>query len=180
MRRMPRTTYIWPGLPQLWAYGSWAGLAVAVGTALLFDLLLLGSFGWTELVGPASRITLWGIGGVIWAVGVGWSVRFCSRRAAAEKIEVSEDTFGEAADHYLKGDYYQAEHTLEELLARNERDLDARLLLATLMRHTGRLNEAEQQLELLARFEGAGKWEQEIRQERKLLEAAKPRKVAAA
>ncbi len=180
MRRMPKTTYIWPGLPQLWAYGSWAGLAVAIGMAVLLDLLLLVSFGWSELIGPGVRITLWGVWGVFWALGIGWSVRFCSRRAAADSVEPSEDTFGEATDHYLKGDYYQAEHTLEGLLQRNERDLDARLLLATLMRHTGRLDEAEQQLDVLARFEGAGKWEQEIQQERKLLAAAKPRKVAAA
>ena len=46
-------------------------------------------------------------------------------------------------------------------------------MLATLLRHTGRLDEATRQLDTLARLEGAGKWELEIRQERELLKKAK-------
>ncbi len=80
----------------------------------------------------------------------------------------------------MKGDYYQAEHVLEGLLRRNVRDLDARLMLATLLRHTGRLDEATRQLDTLARFEGAGKWELEMRQERELLAEATTRNSAAA
>jgi Flp pilus assembly protein TadD len=76
-----------------------------------------------------------------------------------------------ALDHYLKGDYYQAEQVLEGLLRQNIRDLEARLMLATLLRHAGRGDEARRQLETLARFEGAGKWELEIQAERQLLTA---------
>ena len=114
------------------------------------------------------RNTLWGAFGVV--LGrcgrlVGKTVSPASRRASIP----DEDAFGEALDHYLKGDYYQAEQMLEGLLRRNVRDLDARLMLATLLRHTGRLDEATRQLDTLARFEGAGKWELEIEQERELL-----------
>ena len=80
----------------------------------------------------------------------------------------------------MKGDYYQAEHVLEGLLRRNLRDVDARLMLATLLRHTGRLDEAAGQLDTLARFEGAGKWELEMRRERELLAEAKTHKATAA
>ena len=180
MRKMRWTTCLWPGLPQLWTYGSWSGLALALGAAVVLDLLLLVSFGWSELVDQSVRNILWAAFGVFWVVAVGWSARQCRRRAAAGTPDPRKDPFAEALDLYLKGDYYQAEHVLEGLLRRNLRDVDARLMLATLLRHTGRLDEAAGQLDTLARFEGAGKWELEMRRERELLAEAKTHKATAA
>jgi thioredoxin-like negative regulator of GroEL len=153
---------------------------MALGTAAVLDVLLLATFGWSELIGEGLRTTLWVAFGVFWATAVVWSVRQCRRRAAAENPNPKEDAFREALDHYLGGDYYQAEHLLEGLLQRNPRDLDARLMLATLLRHTGRLDEALWQLDTLARSEGAGKWEWEIQHERDLLAEARTEKIAAA
>jgi cytochrome c-type biogenesis protein CcmH/NrfG len=62
---------------------------------------------------------------------------------------------------------------LVEMLATNERDLDARLLLATLYRHNRRYDEATKQLEVLVRFEGAEKWTVEIERERALVAEGK-------
>jgi hypothetical protein len=180
MRRMPRTTYLWPGLPQVWAYGSWAGLAVAIGVAVVLDVLLLVSFGWSELLGPNWRTALWAVFGAAWIGASLWSLRDCRRRTVVGSPDPNADTFAEALGDYLRGDYYQAEHVLESLLRRNLRDVDARLMLATLLRRTGRLDEATQQLDTLARFEGAGKWELEIRRERELLAEVKTRKATAA
>lgn len=180
MRRMRWTTYLWPGLPQLWLYGSWSGLALALGTAAVLDLLLVISFGWTELIGPGVRNALYAAFGVFWIAAAVWSARECRRREAAKKLDLREDLFTEALDHYLKGDYYQAEHVLEGLLRRNLRDVDARLMLATLMRHTDRFDEATYQLDTLAHFEDAAKWELEMRQERKLLAERKLQKATAA
>ena len=56
MCRMPWCFYLWPGLPQMWLYGSWSGLAVALGAAAMLDVLLLVSFGWTELIGRVCVI----------------------------------------------------------------------------------------------------------------------------
>jgi hypothetical protein len=180
MRRMPWIACVWPGLPQLWVYGSWSGLAVAVGAAVAADALLLVSFGWTELVGESLRNALWVGFGACWVVSAAWSVRQCRRRAAREHTTPTTDAFAEALEHYLKGDYYQAEQVLEGLLRRNPRDLDARLMLATLLRHTGRLDDAARQLETLARFDGAEKWELEIGNERHLLTEMKKQAATAA
>ena len=142
--------------------------------------MLLVSFGWSELIGQSLRSTGWVAFGVFWVVAAGWSARQCRRRADAGNPDPREDGFAEALDHYLKSDYYQAERVLENLLRRNLRDLDARLMLATLLRHAGRLDEAARQLDTLARFEGAGKWELEMQRERDLLAEAKtPRATAA-
>ena len=180
MRRMRWMAYLWPGLPQLWSYGSWGGLALALGAAVGFDLLLLVSFGWTELMSPAVRNTLWTAFGGLWVVAAVWSAKQSRRRCAAERVDSNQDQFAEAMDCYLRGDYYQAEHLLENLLRRNQRDLDARLMLATLLRHTGRYDAATQHLDALERFEGAQKWQWEIEQEREWLAAAKKQEAAAA
>jgi hypothetical protein len=180
MRKMRWFVYLWPGLAQLWTYGSWSGLTVAIGAAVGLDLLLLASFGWSELIGPSVRNTLWAAFGVSWIITASWSARQCGRRTAVESVDPRQDGFATALDHYLKGDYYQAEQVLEGLLRRNFRDLEARLMLATLLRHTGRLDEAVGQLDTLARFEGAGKWELEMRRERELLVEAKSQKATAA
>jgi hypothetical protein len=180
MRRMRWMTYLWPGLAQLWTYGSWAGLALAVGTAVGLDLLLLVSFGWSELIGPSLRNTLWAAYGGFWIVSAIWSAKQCRHRVAAANPDPKQDVFAEALNYYLKGDYYQTEQLLEGLLKRNLRDVDARLMLATLMRHAGRFDEAKQQLDTLARFEGAGKWQWEIGRERELLAAVKKQRATAA
>jgi thioredoxin-like negative regulator of GroEL len=142
--------------------------------------LLLVSFGWSELIDPSLRTVLWGAFGVSWIVAAGWSARQCGRQAAIGDVDPEEDLFGKALDHYLQGDYQQTEQILEGLLRRNIRDLEARLMLATLLRRAGRFDEAARQLDTLTRFEGAGKWELETQQERELLAEAKTRKQTAA
>jgi cytochrome c-type biogenesis protein CcmH/NrfG len=71
--------------------------------------------------------------------------------------------------HYLKGDYYQAEGILQRLIKTNAADADARLMLATLLRHAGRFDEAAGQLDALALVDGAEKWRFEISRERRRL-----------
>ena len=83
------------------------------------------------------------------------------------------DNFPEAVDYYLKGNWFEAQQALMQRLGEDPRDADARLMLATLCRHTGRLDEAQQQLDLLARLEESAKWGMEIRRERQLLRDAR-------
>ena len=180
MRRMRWITCLWPGLPQLWTQGSWSGLAVALGAAGLLDLLLLVSFGWTELIGQNLRNSLWAIFVLAWIAAIVWSRKQSRRQAVVCGPEPREDPFGQALNYYLKGDGYQAEQILEGLLRQNIRDLDARLMLATLLRRAGRLDEATRHLDTLVCFEGAGKWELEIQEERDLLAEARTQKASAA
>ncbi|MCE5302518.1 MAG: hypothetical protein LLF97_05340 [Planctomycetaceae bacterium] len=155
-------------------------MAVAVGLFVLLDVLLLVSFGWSELIDPQCRNGLWIGFAAVWLASVAWSGRQCVRRAALERIDGDQDPFGEAIDHYLRGDYFQTEQTLERLLRRNPRDLDARLMLAGVLRRTGRRMEAMEQLDMLSTMEGAGRWELEMQRERELLAKARTPKAVAA
>jgi single-stranded DNA-specific DHH superfamily exonuclease len=72
----------------------------------------------------------------------------------------------------LKGNWFEAECVLVGLLRCDPRDVDAGLMLATLFRHTGRLDEAARQLDSVERFDEAAKWIVEIDRERQWLAQA--------
>jgi hypothetical protein len=161
--------YLWPGLPQLWARASWSALGVAVSAGAVLDVALLGTFVWTELLSQGLRNALWAALGIAWAAAAVFAVVWDRRHATRESPELEKDKFSEATEHYLQGNWFEAERALGNLLRQDDRDLEARLMLATLYRHRGRLDEAAGQLELLGRFAGAEKWELEIRREQQLL-----------
>ena len=168
MVRIGWALYLWPGLVQLRRRGSWAGLAVALGMALVLDLALLGTFGWSELLAPAIRSGLWIFVGALWLGMVVLTAGWDATPLGDEKPR-DDNLFPEARDYYLKGNWFEAERCLKAALEREERDLDCRLLLATLLRRTGRGAEARRELDLLERLEGSARWEAEIAAERKLL-----------
>lgn len=165
MRRTPWATYLWPGLPQLWLDGAWFGLASAVAAAALVDVLLLSTLVWVEWFSPVTVKLGWLAAGVVWISAAIMTAREqAKKRHAASNSD--EDLFRRAQAEYLQGDYFQAEATLAELLASNSRDAEGRLLLATLLRHSRRYDEAEDQLKQLSRFETAARWHIEITSER--------------
>lgn len=171
VRWMRWATYLWPGLPQLMR-GSWAGLAVAVGLATLLCGALVASFGWDELFSLGVRKVIWmSLGGVWLILLVVWPS--WDRQAEFAQVQDAEqDDFNQALEHYLQGNWFQAERLLQKCLQANDHDLDARLMRATLCRHTGRLEEAADELDLIQRLEGSQKWEWEIGRERALLAQA--------
>jgi hypothetical protein len=169
------TAYLWPGLPQVWLRGSWVGLALAIGFTAIANVLLVATFVWDEwLPGEARGIGLVGLG-VIWVLAA-FEGRAEWRRLLAEwssdaQVEPvpdprSDQQFSQAQVAYLAGDWVSAERTLLELLRRDSRDAEARLMLATLWRHEGRWDAAEEQLDRLERLETAAPWTNEIKRER--------------
>ncbi|HEY4760401.1 MAG TPA: tetratricopeptide repeat protein [Thermoguttaceae bacterium] len=173
MGKTPWAMYLWPGLPQLWRNGSWSALVVAIAAAAMLNVVMVGSFAWTELIDDDVRNPLWVSLGILWIAAALVSVVQLRRQTAKKEITSSDDPFSQAVEFYLKGDYYQVERLLHKLLGKNTRDLDARLLLATMLRHMGRIDEAEKQLDQLLLYEGSEKWELEIERERGLLVEAK-------
>jgi hypothetical protein len=175
MRRTPWPVYLWPGLPQISQQGSWAALMVAAAAALVLNTTLLGSFVWPELIAPNLRIICWVALAVTWIASAGVSVWWDHRRG--REPDPDADPFRAALDHYLKGNWFEAERELNRLLRRSGRDLEARLMLATLLRHTRRYDEATRQLNILVRSEGAKRWELEIRREGELITEARRRSI---
>jgi hypothetical protein len=158
-------------LPQLW-HGSWSGLALAIGFAALANALLLATFVWVELANPRflqygwmAAASLW-IGSAAASAVLGHGV---GRRALS-----SEAMFQHALHEYLKGNWFEVERTLRRLLRWCPRDIEARLLLATLLRRTARHAEALEELARLELLCDASKWAAEIAAEKRTIAQAQP------
>ena len=168
MAGMPKLVYLWPGLPQLWKRGAWAGLLLACGFAGLLNFLILASLVWTDLLSARLLVAGWGA-----VVGLCGGSAWLSARGlvsvTAKGKDIESDLFGEAQEHYLRANWFEAETLLNRLLDENARDVDAWLLLATLKRHTGQAEEAAELLEQMERFEDAARWQQEVAREKALL-----------
>ena len=171
-QRVPRICCLWPGLPQLWMAGDWSGLALAVGFACLVNLLLLTTLHWTEWLDAGLKIAGWTAVGVLWCASAvsGWRWMACREQTAARLRQ--EDLFPRALGEYLKGNWYEAEAACHEMLRRTTGDVEARLLLATLLRRTRRFAEARGQLEQLTRLDAAAAWQAEIDSENERLAEA--------
>ncbi|HJT33629.1 MAG TPA: hypothetical protein VJ783_16405 [Pirellulales bacterium] len=178
--RIPRLCCLWPGLPQLWIAGDWSGLALAVGFACLVNLLLLTSLHWTEWLDTGLKIAGWTAVSVLWCASAvsGW--RWMSRQKQSAARASEQDLFPRALGEYLKGNWYEAEVVCHDLLRRAVGDVEARLLLATLLRRTRRFPEAHGQLEQLTRLDAAAAWEAEIASEYERLSEAEEQVVAEA
>lgn len=171
MRSTHWATYLWPGLPQLWAMGSWSGLLLAVGFAALLNLLLVASFVWVQLLDGSLLTFGWAALGLVWVSAPlvsGWS-------KSTAVAEPSVDLFRQAQAEYLKGNWFEAETLLAKRLEQVPLDAEARLLLATLLRHVRRYEEARRQLAHLEKLEGSLGWQVEIASERRRLDELSPK-----
>ena len=158
----------WPGMTRLWWRGDVTGLVLALAFAVLWNLLVVGRI-WQEWISPSVQQTL-AVGLVtLWCWGV-WDARQF-RRGWERNQQTDEqlDLFLSARREYLRGQRDVAERNLGRLLQLKPDDIEARLLLVTLLRRIRRVDEAKEQLRRLQRWRDAGKWNLEIRREWELL-----------
>lgn len=188
MRFSTRTTCIWPGLTRLWLLGDWSGLLVATLFAIGLNIALLASFVWPFAIPAGLLAAGWLLLIGFWGISVLRSLRTLSLTGdssvslgasssagmpASDAAVGSDDQglFLQAQGEYLRGHWYEAESHLKKLLRRSGKDVDARLMLATLYRRTQRVDDAEHQLQTLQRMPGSDKWRCEIAHEHHLLQS---------
>lgn len=165
--------WAWPGVPQLWRGGEWAGFAWAASFALALNLQVLASFLYTDLLSTVGIWTGWLAILGFWIAGFVVSRRWTKRQTrTADAFQAEQTLYSEAFHDYLQMNWIAAEAKCAELIRRRRQDVDARLLLATVLRHAGRTAEARTQLDALIKVEGAEKWALEIALERRSLDEA--------
>ena len=181
MLRSPPTTWLskllwlWPGLRSLWLQGSWTSLAIAVASAWMLCGLLAITLVWTQVATSATRNGGWIVISLVWIISALWSHRADRKKeqlTTDNGLSQGQDLFSEAISEYLKGNYLEAEQRTRSIIAGSPRDAEARLLLATLLRRTGRTDEACGQLRRLAKLETASNWHCEIERELAMIESA--------
>ena len=136
--------------------------------AALLNLAVLARFVWPELLSAKLATAIWALVGIFWLAGLVRSIGYLTPDGRLPRGE--GDTYAEAMQEYLRGHWYESEAILRQLLMENSRDLEARLLLSSVLRHTGRYEDSERQLGQLERLDGSQKWRLEILQERSRLQ----------
>lgn len=166
----------WPGLPGLWYRGHFSSLLLAVGFAIVLNLALISSFVWPLCLGETFPAVAWPTLLILWTVAAYVSVSTLPdvmSVATTAKVSAEETTdtlFIQAQHEYLGGDWKAAESLLLQRLNRFPRDVESRLLLATLLRHDRQLEQASDQLDTIQKFDESHAWDFEIRRERRLIE----------
>ncbi len=167
----PWITCLWPGLPRLWYRGQVSGLVSAV----LFAVWLNGALADTFLLAglqPMAQAANWSVLTLVWLACVH---RGASRLSQFHGVagHFDNEPLLRAQEEYVKGHWFEAESLLLRLIRDEPSDVEGRLLLATLYRHTARLDLALTQLDQAARYPHAQRWTWEIHQERVWIQRAK-------
>jgi hypothetical protein len=162
---------MWPGLASLWTRGDARGLLLAIGFSTGLNVALVDTFIWPELFELGSPLLIWTALLAVWLAGFYWARR--SQRAEVISPLATEDEgdalFIQAQTEYLSGHWDEAAWILQRMLARCPRDIEARLLLATLCRHQRRFDAAADQLRMLQKLDESQGWSREIAREADLI-----------
>ena len=169
MMNVKRLTCLWPGLARLWFRGDWSGLLIACVYAVLINGLIVTTLLWTEVAPISLRWAGLVFATVWWLCAVVWSLRSLPDIASSNLDDPNQGLFVAAQTEYLKGNWIEAEACVRKLLRKMPRDVESLLLLATIQRRTRRFDEARGQLQQIARLDGAGDWQVELRKEREML-----------
>jgi cytochrome c-type biogenesis protein CcmH/NrfG len=151
-------------------------LLFAVAFAVLLNAALWVTLVVPQLVAGHWCLLGWVLVSGLWILGLWQAIRWPAYppgggdHADRADCEDRQDLFIRAQHQYLKGHWTEASSLLEQQLRRNPGDIEARLLVASVLRRTGRPDLARLQLGQIERFEGAEKWRFEIRREWGLLD----------
>lgn len=169
---MKKSLWLWmiPGLAAVLVRPSWSAWLASVLLSACFQVALIGSFLWPEMLSPVQRLALWGIVGGGWLINAVVSWQMLRREESRLRRRQTQDAFPEALRFYLRGDRARAELVLRQLLREDPRDIEAALLLASVWRRQGRLDPARSLLANLANLEAADPWAFEIRREMEIVE----------
>lgn len=164
--RLPRwATCLWPGLPQLWGQGTWAGLAAAVVFSLALNAAIVVTYVWTDWVTGTARAGTWALVALVWLAWAATSTWRSVKPSPAVLADAADDVYSQGLVAYLQGNWFGAEKLFRRLLAADARDADASLMLASTLVRMDRLDEARQNLYQLQKLPESEKWKNEIESE---------------
>jgi hypothetical protein len=158
-----RAPSVVPGLPQLWTEGAWYGLALAIAFACTLNVALAATFVWTEWLTPSATSACW-VAVVVLLAGGSWLTYRQGYWSESDEVP-AVDLFPAAQGEYLRSNWFEAENLCRQILARDDHDVEAHLMLSSVLRRTGRTTDAARQLELLASLQAAEPWHFEIARE---------------
>jgi hypothetical protein len=155
----------WPGLVQIWSGQEILGLFLAALFGFSLNLSVVARWIWVEVF-PPGWCEFFGTFAVLtWIASSGytiWWVGFCHPDHHAREID---KLFREAQEAYLQGRWSDSKGRLEQILARDDCDIDALMQLGTLYIRIQQPVLARRMFLQCLGLKQAGKWRWEIEQE---------------
>ena len=160
-----RAICLWPGLPAAWLLGVSRSLLIALVYAWSICGLLLATFVWPDWIAVSLLRMLWLVAIATW---ISAAFRNCLRlpgMLATSDAHSSQALVG-AQQEYLRGNWFEAEASVLQVLQDHPRDAEAMLLLVGILRRTRRFQPALRRLGQLELLETAASWHFEIQREK--------------
>lgn len=143
----------------------------ALGFAILLNLCIISTWGWTEVLENPVRTTAWLVTLGFWGFGIVGNRRFLQAVAYSSARAAEADLFPAAQREYLRGNWLETERLVSELLSQNPSDIEAQLLLVALLRQTDNPTAALEHLAAAQMMTGCERWRLELAREQAVLKA---------
>jgi hypothetical protein len=132
--------------------------------ATTLNLAIVSRFVWTESFTPGWSSCFAAVACGIWLASFGYSVWWVWRLHPEGHRGEIDGLFREAVEAYLQGRWQDSRVRFERILAIDENDADALMLLGTLFVRTDQSNLARRALRQCLEAESGGKWRWEVQQ----------------
>ena len=162
-------SFLWPGFGGVARYGLWSQLGIALVFGAHCQATLALNFLWCDYLSNFCKTSLCVALFLSWIILGAVASSRLKRYEKTRSFDSDGSVFREAQTRYLKGEWFEAERCLKEILGKNSSDPEALLMLATLYRHIGRRGEAKTVLSDLEKLDASYRWRYEIALERKML-----------
>ncbi len=158
---------LWPGLPGLWI-GQFGGLMAALLFAAILQTAIIVCLIWPDLLTTGGRLVVcFGVALYWLAFAIPQALQLAQTSRMESRPDLRGHLFQSAQTEYLRGNLFQAEQLLNQLLEQCPTDFEAKLYLTTLYRRINRFDEALAGLEELEHEVAASEWRWELHQERR-------------
>lgn len=166
-----RAICLWPGLPAAWLLGLSRSLLIALVFAWCVCGLLLATFVWPDWIAVSLLRLLWLAAIATW---IGAAFKNCLRLPGMLTTSDAHSSLAlvGAQQEYLRGNWFEAEASVLQVLHQHPRDAEAMLLLVGILRRTRRFQPALRRLRQLELLETAAVWHFEIQREKEWIARA--------
>jgi hypothetical protein len=158
---------LWPGTLAAWRLGDVRSLVIAIAFGLIVCTAWIGTTIWPMWLDPWK---IWGL----WSLVAAGALVSCSHNAIVGLLSRPKNNIGCPLDQwkiaqecYLQANYFEAERIVQPFAFGNSPDVDAGLLLSSILRRTERYQQAIELLDQLALLDDAWRWHDEIAKEKR-------------
>jgi hypothetical protein len=158
----------WPGTLIAWRHGDVRALLIAWLFGLCLNVAWIGSTLWPMWMSPMRLTILWGALITVSVLSAAYAALRGHLAQPTAAAGCPNDRLLQAQEFYLQANYFEAEQILLPYCRSTDLDIEAALLLASILRRTERYPQAVELLEEMALLDRSWRWQDEIEQEKRL------------